>query len=133
MKITEEQVDEYWKGRMAERMEPFWEAIRLFTVLKSHYWSHVLHEEIAVTDTYTFMDFWSSKRPYGNKCVPSSIAFNLGWDKDRVLAYHDIPSFVEEEAMEVHNKVLDLLEDDWDNHLSYKKYLSELRNAKTRD
>ncbi len=89
-------LEAYWHERMAERMPLFDEVARLVTVLKGFY----LDEQ---RDFATLLDFYSNaERPYGNKNVEQSIAFNLGWDRDRVLREHAMPEWVEANARELH-------------------------------
>lgn len=94
-------LDEYWRDRMSHRMEHHNEKARLFTVLKGFYCDAILFG-----DYYeTLYDFWCSKRPYGSKALPESIAFNLGWDLHRVLCSAEIPDYVREEAEVLHAAV----------------------------
>ena len=91
--------ENYWHERMAERMPLFDEVARLVTVLKGFY----LDEQ---RDFATLLDFYrDSERPYGNKNVEQSVAFNLGWDRDRVLREHAMPGWVEANARELHRLV----------------------------
>ena len=89
----------YWRARMAERMSKRDEVSRLVTVLKGFY----LDERGRYATLGEF--YHNAKRPYGNKGVEESIAFNLGWDRDRVLCESAMPAWVEAEAMELHRLV----------------------------
>ena len=77
---------------------------RLTTVLLGFLYRHNEYAKATdqVFDIMTPAEFWDSKRPYGNKDVAASIAFNLGWDNQRVLMKERLPEFVEEEAYKLH-------------------------------
>lgn len=49
-------------------------------------------------------DYWESKRPYGNKDVPCSILFKLGWGSAHMREGW-IPDFIQEEALRIHRLV----------------------------
>jgi hypothetical protein len=89
---------EYWLKMMSNRYPANDEANRLYTVLYGFY---------ARQDEYTsILSFYNeAKRPYGNKDVAASIAYNLGWDSDRLLMYQGVPDDVAREAMDVHRRV----------------------------
>ena len=58
-------------------------------------------------NTRNFYNFLANdKRPFGNKAIPESIIFNLGWDT-KFLAYDDAPEFVQDLAMEVYNELIE--------------------------
>lgn len=86
---------DYWRGRMSQRMPKSEEAQRLTTILRGH----AYESELSLRDQY------EDKRPYGNKDIPVSIAFALGWDRDRVLCREKMPAWVQEEAMAIHRMV----------------------------
>lgn len=92
-----EGLDEYWQLAMKRRMPFIDEVDRLLTVLRG------FHSES--TEQIDLLDFYDGKRPYGNKDVPASIAFNLGWDFERRLCREAVPAFVAEEAIKLHMAV----------------------------
>ena len=98
----------YWEEAMKYRMDERCEVTRLTTVLKGFLYRH--NEWAKETDQpYELMtpeEFWDSKRPYGNKDIPASIAFNLGWDYKRKLTTERMPEWVENVAWDLHEKVL---------------------------
>jgi len=97
--------ERYWKEAMAHRMPFDDEVARLLTAIKGFYYEDGC-------DSYgqkSLIDFHHSKRPYGNKSVAESIAFNLGWDWRRRLTGDNggLPDWVEDEAMKLHWQVLE--------------------------
>lgn len=89
----------YWEEVMSKRTEFRDEVTRLTTILYGFYYQN--DEE----ECHNILDHWGSKRPYGNKDVAASIAFNLGWDYQRRLCTEHMPKWVEEEAMMLHETV----------------------------
>lgn len=89
--------DEYWKTILKRRMPFRDEVLRLTTALHGFYARH--------GESFSLREFWESKRPYGNKDVAASIAFNLGWDFERRLCQEALPEWVAEEALKVHAAV----------------------------
>jgi hypothetical protein len=105
-------VNEYWRTLLDRRMPETYEIERLITVLKGFYLSDCIYNETLQQDHKKgLIEFWGSKRPYGNKDVPASIAFNLGWDYKRQLCFHAMPDNIEAVANELHNKVLQEIEE----------------------
>jgi hypothetical protein len=104
---------DYWDNILDRRMPEQDEIERLIVVLKGFYFDHCRNEGTLDSTDHKqgIIEFWRSKRPYGNKDVPASIAFNLGWDYKRQLCYHALPKFIEKIAEDLHNKVLKELED----------------------
>lgn len=99
--------NEYWADVLKNRMSSKEEVTRLTTVLLGFLYRHNEYAKATnqVFDIMTPVEFWDSKRPYGNKDVAASIAFNLGWDTQRVLMKEILPEFVEEEAYKLHDLV----------------------------
>jgi hypothetical protein len=92
----------YWKERMHQRMKTVDEASRLQTILKGFFLDRTESEK----QEYPTLFAWTaSKRPYGTKLIEESIAFQLGWDRDRVLTFSEMPEFVRIEAMALHEFV----------------------------
>lgn len=88
----------YWQDAMSRRMPFEDEVTRLRTVLSGFHYQYA--------NAGTLADTWASDRPYGDKNIPASIAFNLGWDYARRLCLKPMPEWVEAKAMELHNAVL---------------------------
>lgn len=89
-------------------MPETYEVERLIHVLKSCYFSTCLHEGTLSQDhAKGLLEYHDSKRPYGSKNIPASIAFNLGWDYKRQLSYQDdLPPEAEAAALSLHAQVL---------------------------
>ncbi|AAQ17809.1 hypothetical protein Aeh1ORF144c [Aeromonas phage Aeh1] len=94
----------YWDNALNNRMEPFWERVRLETVLKGFYLEYLQSEEDEQCKMGIVEFLKTAKRPFGNKNIPQSIAFNLGWDKNRCLCFDimGLPEYVENEAKAVY-------------------------------
>lgn len=95
----------YWEDVMKHRMPKQEEVWRLETILKGNLYDHNNYalECNRPEEIMTPYEFWDTKRPYGNKDIEASIAFNLGWDYKRVLCHERMPEFVRKEAMELHD------------------------------
>lgn len=102
-------IDNEWEIALENRRSVRKEARILYHALLGHYTEYkafnasqgkVLEENV--------LDFWDSKRPYGNKDIPASIAFTLGWGNDALLQ-EELPGFVEDAALELHDEVKALL------------------------
>lgn len=85
----------YWKGRLAQRMDDFHEVNRLLTALKGCYYEHLVHDPL---EPMKLSEWLHTKRPFGSKAVDESIAYNLGWDTNRILCTSEMPEFVRKEA-----------------------------------
>lgn len=96
-KVKKGETSPYWCNAIVRRMPFRDEVVRLTTVL---YGFFARQSEIS-----DIVEFWSSKRPYGNKHIAGSIAFNLGWDTERRLCKEALPDFVEREALRLHQEV----------------------------
>lgn len=90
--------DAYWLDVLKHRMPPRDEVSRLVTVL------YGMRAQSSHPDQ-DILDFWSDARPYGNKDIPASIAFNLGWDYRRRLCTEGMPEFMANEAFKLHDAV----------------------------
>lgn len=99
--------EEYWKDAFIHRMDSYWEVDRLEMVLKGYLYDHNRYAEETnqPSEIMTPLEFWDSKRPYGNKNIALSIVYNLGWDNKRVLMKEDAPEWVKETAMRLHDLV----------------------------
>jgi hypothetical protein len=104
----------YWEEVMSNRMETHFEIGRLEMVLKGHWYDHIANND-GIEDDMSLLEFWDSKRPYGNKDVEASIAFNLGWDYKRVLTTEYMPTKVREEAGRLHELLGDKIKE-WDRN-----------------
>lgn len=94
----------YWEEAMEIRMNIREEVDRLETVLLGHlYLNNEYAKKVVGQDVMEPLEFWDSKRPYGNKNIENSIAFNLGWDYKRVLTKEVMPEWVKDEARKVHD------------------------------
>lgn len=105
--------EEYWQEVMKNRMPIDDEVTRLKTALMGFMYSHNEYskESNRHYDIMDILEFWDSKRPYGNKSIENSIAYNLGWDRDRLLITSMLPEWVKDEAMKLHELVKeDILE-----------------------
>lgn len=85
---------------MAQRMSKADELIRLETLLKGFY----LDDSEGYRKLSEFCAL--AHRPWGSKDVAASIAFNLGWDRDRVLCFSAMPEWVREETEALHEALL---------------------------
>jgi hypothetical protein len=110
MKLTDKGLSEYWNSLLDRRMPEGREVERLISVMKGFYFSYCIHNEtLNQNHEQGLIEFHSSKRPYGNKDIPASIAFNLGWDYKRQLCYYALPDEIEAIAEDLHKKVLEEL------------------------
>ncbi len=90
-----ESSDSYWQDVLQRRMPLVDEVTRLGYVARAFFSEDQEYDNV--------LDFISSaKRPFGNKDVPQSIAYVLGWDYQRKLTSEDIPDCVSAEAMKVY-------------------------------
>lgn len=111
MKMTKEEQDAYWKNAMDNRQPISDEVSRLISILLGHHYRHMLMDE-GKQDYLSLEEFVHSKRPYGNKDIAQSIAFNLGWDSKRILMTHDLDNqAVREAAEELHSYVVGQIND----------------------
>lgn len=94
--------DDYWRTALANR---HFEAEKLTMIAKLV----KFHSECG--EKMSLLNFYHSKRPYGNKDIDQSIAFNLGWDNaERRLTWHsDLPDWVKVETQKIHKAVLETL------------------------
>lgn len=109
--ITKETFERKWTEFLLVQVRgnEQYEVTRLTSILYGHLYRHNQYAKASGRDDfYEASDFWSSKRPYGNKDIPLSIAYSLGWDKHRELwdAPFSTPLFVEQVAMGLHELVL---------------------------
>lgn len=103
-RLNKEENDTYWRDAMSRRMDRYDETTRLTTALRGFYSADDEGHR-------TLWDFWRyAKRPYGNKGVEDSIAFNLGWDWKRVLIRNAMPEWVKAEAEAIHRLVGERIE-----------------------
>lgn len=95
----EKMVEKYWKKRMAERANVSAELERLMYVLKGR-----CYEESKYSgESVSLWDMYDDKRPYGNKNIPKSIVFVLGWDNKGIMRYtYELPEYVVEETNKLH-------------------------------
>lgn len=100
----------YWSNILQTQQSDQDSAIRMAQVLKGFYLDKCFHAG-AIPSKDGLIEFWDSKRPYGNKDIPCSIAFNLGWDWARVLCWdqNQMPSEAETKAELIHKLVLEEL------------------------
>lgn len=105
---------DYWKHVLSQRMSFEDEVTRLYTVARGFAYNYLMwakeiddiFEQNVALDLPYFIN--NTKRPYGNKDIPSSIIFNLGWDFERRLCKEYAPDWVQEEAMKLHRAVYEL-------------------------
>ena len=112
---SEEELDQYWKEVMKYRMEEYVEVWRLKTTGLGFYCRQLNFEKLEdrTKDDDNFLTFLKlAKRPYGNKGVASSIIFNLGWDTQWTMRYHQQPDWVEVVAMKIHELLIKEVEED---------------------
>ncbi len=95
--LNDKELQKYWLNVMSRKMPFEDELYRLKIVLHGHY---QIREEFY--QNYTLVEFHNSKRPYGNKDIEASIAFQLGWDYQRTLCENDMPLWVREFAKNLH-------------------------------
>lgn len=107
--------DNYWKESLSKRQDARDEVCRLTSILYGFYYRN---REL----NQTIYEFYSSKRPYGNKNISESIAFNLGWDWARVLCKTQMPDWVEKIAMDLHKRVGDGLDKEEDERIDWITY-----------
>lgn len=97
--------DTYWTDVLAHRMPEGYEVERLETVLYGFFARQDEYDNIRDFHQY-------AKRPYGNKNVAASIAFNLGWDWERRLCTEPVPEEVERQAKRLHQLVGEQLQEE---------------------
>lgn len=108
---TKQQIEDYWTEifarRTADKDLHKRDIFRLCSALEGQFYEHVFHRLASNRITYlpTIEEFSQSKRPYGNKDVPASILYRLGWDEKGYLSYR-LPEFVNELCMKMHEEVL---------------------------
>lgn len=90
--------DAYWLDVLKHRMPLRDEVSRLVTIL------YGMRAQSSHPDQ-DILDFWGDTRPYGNKDIPASIAFTLGWDYRRRLCTEGMPEFIADEAFRLHDAV----------------------------
>ncbi len=114
-KLEGEDLAKYWASILERRMPETYEIERLVTVMKGFYFRSLEHEHETQPEHFSldsafsqqaFINFHDEKRPYGNKDVAASIAFNLGWDYKRQLCYHEMPDNIKFICNDLHVKVL---------------------------
>ena len=97
--------DAYWEDIMANRRMPLDDEVtRLTSALYGFLYRHNEYSRVANRE-YDIMDpieFWDSKRPYGNKNNDMAIAYNLGWDYKRLMVTSILPEFVKVETQKLH-------------------------------
>lgn len=107
--MNHETHEAYWKDIMENRRMPIRdETTRLTSALYGFLYKENEYDLLVgrTTSPMSPVEFWSSKRPYGNKDVDASIAYNLGWDYKRLMTSSALPDFVIEETEKLHAKVL---------------------------
>ena len=97
--------DSYWKDSLSKQREDDYLVIRLIHCIKGHYLEDCFNNK-KIPTRKGVLEFSDSKRPYGNKDVEASIAFNLGWDWAGVLHSVGVPEFVFNEASRLHDLVV---------------------------
>lgn len=108
------QEEYYWTYAMSHRQPHADELIRLEMILRGYY--HALNSEAQAQTGIT--DFAhgcisgqsDQSRPFGNKNIPQSIIFNLGWDYDRRLTTTTEPQWVTNEAWMLYYALLHKLD-----------------------
>ncbi|MDK2600490.1 hypothetical protein QO179_23620 [Bacillus stercoris] len=108
---------EYWGLSMRRRMPMDDELTRLESILYGFLYRHNSYavQNNLSSEVMTLSEFINSKRPYGNKDIASSIAFNLGWDNERRLTTEEIPRSVEYQAMNLHYALKKKIESEYSN------------------
>ena len=98
-----------WEEVMRSRRRTDEEVTVLYYCLLGHMHSERTYDmSVGRTCSVSALDHWDSKRPYGNKDIPMSIAFNLGWNAHKHLDNdysYSLPDFVKEEAWKLHELV----------------------------
>lgn len=99
--------ENYWDNIVAKLPDNDDIVSRLVIILKGFYLEQCTFSKKQPT-LDGLIDFWDSKRPYGNKDIPSSILYTLGLDYGRVLCwdFKDIPKNIEELCDKWHEDVL---------------------------
>lgn len=109
-----EELTNYWQEVLQYRMADLHEVSRLKTAGLGFYCRHKNFEllEERHQDHKNFLDFIEDdKRPFGNKCIPSSIIFNLGWDVQRTMCFISAPDWVKDEAQKLYKLLIREVED----------------------
>lgn len=106
---TQAKLNQYWHQRMQQIVNDKIEVAKLLQVLKTNLSEH----NNLMADNMHILDFWDSKRPYGNKNIEMSIVYNLGRDtQDLRLTYVYIPKTVLQKARHLHKQVRVALENE---------------------
>lgn len=114
--------EEYWRDIMLNRRMPIEDEVtRLTSALFGFLYRENEYNNLTgrYSDIMTPIEYWDSKRPYGNKDVDASIAYNLGWDHMRLMTTSALPEFVIKETEKLHNLVLEEL-------LEHKEFIRSL-------
>lgn len=108
---TEQEIHDYWKEIFDRRTKDkdllqrdIW---RLCAALEGEFYMHMFCNlsSNSIYSLPTILDFSDSKRPYGNKDVPASILFRLGWDEKGYLSWR-LPEFVRDKCEQLHHEVI---------------------------
>lgn len=81
--IKQEELENYFNNSLKNRLGLCNELNTLLNVLKEEYLFCNNKEDLNNENLYNFLI--NEKRPFGNKNIKQSIAFNLNWDKERRL------------------------------------------------
>lgn len=84
MKDIKQYYGNYWTNFLKQERQPLWCEVDRLEITAFFYWqSHLKYEPVGSKDRLdSLLEFVkNAKRPYGNKNIPASIAFSLGWGK----------------------------------------------------
>lgn len=117
--------DEYWDEVMRRR-QPEWCELDRLNMIGSHFF----HEDEYADSYYDgkmSVFLRDAKRPYGNKDIPQSIAYTLGWDWGRELCYDmkGLPDNVKEAAKQLHEKLIEQVKEKEDDEERERNHANE--------
>lgn len=104
--LKDETNEHQWQESFQTRRPIQKESSLLYRALLGHYLENQAYQT-SLKEKYeaeSMLDFWDSKRPYGNKDIPASIAYTLGWGSEELLQ-EELPQFVQDAAYELHELV----------------------------
>jgi len=80
--MRDKNFEEFWKVFLIRMRQPKWCEVNRLQMIAEHYWQENMkyYDKTDCSRCDTLLEFVTTdKRPYGNKDIPASISFNLGW------------------------------------------------------
>lgn len=112
MEDTKQNYEKYWKEFLKKKRQPKWCERNRLRMIVEYFWRENLKycDEDDCRRCDTLLKFVTcDKRPYGDKDIPASIVFNLGW------GYQENDYMTKDargEALSIHNELIKKLEEE---------------------